>query len=91
LWKLAFEVYTDILWNFLPPRSKIGASQGETPIELAAKQSISCLAAGLPDIECPAMKVRASVKRICEHCKIVRRRGVIYVVCTNPRHKQRQG
>ena len=34
------------------------------------------------------MKVRASVKRICEHCKIVRRRGVIYVVCTNPRHKQ---
>ena len=37
------------------------------------------------------MKVRASVKRICENCKIVRRRGVIYVVCTNPRHKQRQG
>ena len=36
------------------------------------------------------MKVRASVKRICEHCKIVRRRGVIYVVCTNPRHKQRR-
>jgi large subunit ribosomal protein L36 len=38
-----------------------------------------------------AMKVRASVKRICEHCKIVRRQGVVYVVCTNPRHKQRQG
>jgi len=39
----------------------------------------------------PAMKVRASVKRVCEHCKIVRRRGVIRVVCVNPRHKQRQG
>ena len=39
----------------------------------------------------PAMKVRASVKRICENCKIVRRRGVVFVVCTNPRHKQRQG
>jgi large subunit ribosomal protein L36 len=38
-----------------------------------------------------AMKVRASVKRICENCKIVRRRGVVYVVCSNPRHKQRQG
>jgi large subunit ribosomal protein L36 len=38
-----------------------------------------------------AMKVRASVKRICENCKIVRRRGVVFVVCTNPRHKQRQG
>ena len=37
------------------------------------------------------MKVRASVKRICDHCKIVRRRGVVIVVCSNPRHKQRQG
>ena len=43
---------------------------------------------------CPlkaAMKVRASVKRVCENCKIVRRRGVVFVVCNNPRHKQRQG
>ena len=38
-----------------------------------------------------AMKVRASVKRICEHCKVVRRRGRVYVICSNPRHKQRQG
>lgn len=37
------------------------------------------------------MKVRASIKRICENCKIVRRRGVVFVVCNNPRHKQRQG
>ena len=37
------------------------------------------------------MKIRASVKRLCDHCKIVRRRGVVYVVCNNPRHKQRQG
>jgi len=37
------------------------------------------------------MKVKASVKRICDKCKVVRRRGVIYVVCSNPRHKQRQG
>ncbi len=34
------------------------------------------------------MKVRASVKRICDACKIVRRRGIVFVVCTNPRHKQ---
>ncbi len=38
-----------------------------------------------------AMKVRASVRRICEKCKIVRRKGVVRVLCTNPRHKQRQG
>lgn len=37
------------------------------------------------------MKVRASVKRMCDKCKVVRRRGVVYVVCDNPRHKQRQG
>ncbi|EPE04478.1 ribosomal protein l36 [Ophiostoma piceae UAMH 11346] len=44
------------------------------------------------------MKVHSSVKRRCEHCKIVRRKGgkrhkgYMYVVCSaNPRHKQRQG
>jgi large subunit ribosomal protein L36 len=37
------------------------------------------------------MKVRSSVKRICDNCKIVKRAGKLYVICTNPRHKQRQG
>ncbi|MFZ3063493.1 MAG: 50S ribosomal protein L36 [Actinomycetota bacterium] len=37
------------------------------------------------------MKVRASVKRICNKCKIVKRRGRVIVICQNPRHKQRQG
>jgi large subunit ribosomal protein L36 len=38
------------------------------------------------------MKVRSSVKRICENCKIVKRKGVVRVICNaNPRHKQRQG
>ncbi|MEX0642484.1 MAG: 50S ribosomal protein L36 [Pirellulales bacterium] len=37
------------------------------------------------------MKVKASVKRVCDKCKVVHRRGVVYVVCSNPRHKQRQG
>jgi large subunit ribosomal protein L36 len=38
------------------------------------------------------MKVRASVKRICKNCKVVRRRGVVRILCSaNPRHKQRQG
>jgi len=38
-----------------------------------------------------AMKVRASVRRICAKCKIIRRRGVVRVICANPKHKQRQG
>ena len=37
------------------------------------------------------MKVRPSVKKICDKCKIVRRHDKILVVCENPRHKQRQG
>ncbi|MGB2987521.1 MAG: 50S ribosomal protein L36 [Phycisphaerae bacterium] len=37
------------------------------------------------------MKVRASVRRICENCKIIKRKGIVRVIFTNPRHKQRQG
>lgn len=37
------------------------------------------------------MKVRASVKRICEKCKLIKRHGRLFVICENPRHKQRQG
>ncbi|MDP6251089.1 MAG: 50S ribosomal protein L36 [Verrucomicrobiota bacterium] len=38
------------------------------------------------------MKVRASVKRLCEHCRVIRRKGVVRIICkSNPRHKQRQG
>ncbi|OKH24422.1 50S ribosomal protein L36 [Hydrococcus rivularis NIES-593] len=37
------------------------------------------------------MKVRASVKKMCEKCRVIRRRGKVMVICTNPKHKQRQG
>ncbi|MGH1364317.1 MAG: 50S ribosomal protein L36 [Calditrichia bacterium] len=38
------------------------------------------------------MKVQASVKKRCEYCRIIRRKGVVRVICKrNPRHKQRQG
>jgi len=37
------------------------------------------------------MKVRTSAKKMCSRCKIVRREGVVRVICTNPKHKQRQG
>ena len=37
------------------------------------------------------MKVRASVKKICKNCKIIKRHGVTRVICKEPRHKQRQG
>ncbi|BBI01380.1 30S ribosomal protein L36 [Buchnera aphidicola (Nipponaphis monzeni)] len=38
------------------------------------------------------MKVKASVKRLCKSCKVVRRKNVIKIVCSmDPKHKQRQG
>ncbi|MEK7081530.1 MAG: 50S ribosomal protein L36 [Patescibacteria group bacterium] len=37
------------------------------------------------------MKVRASIKKICSKCKMLKRSGHIYVVCQTPKHKQKQG
>jgi large subunit ribosomal protein L36 len=38
------------------------------------------------------VKVRSSVKPICEHCKVIKRQGVTRIICKrNPKHKQRQG
>ncbi|MDP2638831.1 MAG: 50S ribosomal protein L36 [Candidatus Azambacteria bacterium] len=37
------------------------------------------------------MKVRTSVKKICAKCKVVRRQRRLYVVCSIPKHKQKQG
>ena len=37
------------------------------------------------------MKVRTSVKRVCDKCRIIKRKGVVRVICSNPKHKQRQG
>ncbi len=37
------------------------------------------------------VKIRPSVKRICEKCKIIRRKGRVMVICENPKHKQKQG
>jgi large subunit ribosomal protein L36 len=54
-----------------------GPDYGEGPSETTVKAAV--------------MKVRPSVKKICDKCKVVRRKGVVRVLCDNPRHKQRQG
>ena len=41
--------------------------------------------------EVKEMKVRPSVKKMCDKCKVIKRKGVIRVICENPKHKQRQG
>ncbi|MEK7807234.1 MAG: 50S ribosomal protein L36 [Chloroflexota bacterium] len=37
------------------------------------------------------MKVTASVKTRCDKCRVIKRKGVIRIICSNPRHAQRQG
>nr|YP_009396863.1 ribosomal protein L36 [Ophidocladus simpliciusculus]ARW66049.1 ribosomal protein L36 [Ophidocladus simpliciusculus] len=37
------------------------------------------------------MKVRASVKKICEKCRVIRRHRKVMIICDNPKHKQKQG
>ncbi len=37
------------------------------------------------------MKVRSSVKKICLKCKVIKRKGVVRIICKDPKHKQRQG
>ena len=38
------------------------------------------------------MKVRPSVKPMCEKCKVIKRIGKVMVICSkSPKHKQRQG
>ncbi|AXK51031.1 MULTISPECIES: 50S ribosomal protein L36 [Spiroplasma] len=37
------------------------------------------------------MKVRSSVKKICDKCRVIRRKGRVMIICGQPKHKQRQG
>ncbi len=37
------------------------------------------------------MKVKSSVRKICDKCKIIKRAGVVRIICSNPKHKQKQG
>jgi large subunit ribosomal protein L36 len=37
------------------------------------------------------VKVKPSVKKICNKCRVIRRHGRVMIICEDPRHKQRQG
>ncbi|MGL4383183.1 MAG: 50S ribosomal protein L36 [Bacilli bacterium] len=37
------------------------------------------------------MKVRASVKPMCDKCRVIKRNGRVRIICENAKHKQRQG
>ena len=37
------------------------------------------------------MKVRPSVRKMCDKCRLIKRNGTIRIISKNPKHKQRQG
>ena len=37
------------------------------------------------------MKVRPSVKPMCEKCKVIKRKGKVMSIRDSPKHKQTQG
>jgi large subunit ribosomal protein L36 len=51
----------------------------------------ACRATGRSSRRKNPMKVKPSVKKICDKCKVIRRHGRVMVICDNLRHKQRQG
>ncbi|SHN52546.1 large subunit ribosomal protein L36 [Desulfitobacterium chlororespirans DSM 11544] len=51
----------------------------------------SCIGLSKDQREGITVKVRPSVKKICEKCKVIKRHGKVMVICENPKHKQRQG
>ena len=36
------------------------------------------------------MKIRVSIRKICNNYRLVRRKGKLFIICKNPKHKQRQ-
>jgi len=50
-----------------------------------------CLIKQLKILSNKIMKVRPSVKKMCEKCRVIKRHGKIMVICENAKHKQRQG
>jgi large subunit ribosomal protein L36 len=63
-------------------RARLRAPEGSKPRSLSAVST---------KVEGAVLKVRASVKPMCERCRVIKRHGTTMVICTNPRHKQRQG
>ncbi|KAK0716667.1 ribosomal protein L36-domain-containing protein [Apiosordaria backusii] len=79
-------------------RPRLSKIVGQTTQTAPTTNGAAVKAVGVAVQQTRGMKVHSSVKKRCEHCKVVRRkagkrhRGYIYIICpANPRHKQRQG
>ena len=57
----------------------------------AAPRGVETVWACRTQSEGTPVKVKPSVKKICNKCRVIRRHGRVMVICVDPRHKQRQG
>merc|ERR1711934_349570 len=66
--------------------------QREAQSMLAALARSSVAQTSMVGAQIRSMKVQASVKKMCEGCRLVKRKRKLYVYCDrNAKHKQRQG
>ncbi|GJJ76389.1 large subunit ribosomal protein L36 [Entomortierella parvispora] len=72
------------------PTSAVALMARQQQIQSANNAAVSLPSSGFGATR--GMKVRASVKKICEGCSSVKRRGRVFIICSkNQKHKQRQG
>ena len=93
----AWDTTRYITWNFFGNRTLLWDKQtGNVRIDSHRDSTIYLINiydnTGKVMMKGTEMKVLASVKRICRNCKVIKRKGVVRVICSkDPRHKQRQG
>ncbi|KAM3562534.1 hypothetical protein MY1884_001738 [Beauveria asiatica] len=83
---------------FAAPSSFLGAGRAAAGVLSPFSRLLPATPSQQQQQQVRGMKVHSSVKKRCEHCKVVRRKagkrhnGYLYIICkANPRHKQRQG
>jgi ribosomal protein L36 len=69
----------------------VGSSTATSNNEARSAERTYASAAAAAQEGHAAVKVKPSVKPICDKCKVIRRHGRVMVICDNLRHKQRQG
>ena len=69
------------------------SERGESPnIPLALGRAVFRVASESVERTGSVVKVKASIRRMCNQCQVVRRKGKVRVICkANPKHKQVQG
>ncbi|SCV70235.1 BQ2448_1629 [Microbotryum intermedium] len=73
------------------PRSSSSSTLVSPIVRPGSTTTTTASMASSLDMQKRGMKVRSSVKRFCSSCKVVRRNNTLFVLCENPKHKQRQG